>query len=128
MLPFDCSIGQNAHLSDDKHDDSYCYAVCKFVLIYRQSRPLSVRLAEHQINEHEQLHSKNWNDVKEVVNRALKTLNEIQRSVILLRDYEGYSYDEIGTITGLNADQVKVYIFRGRQQLKNYILKLENVI
>jgi RNA polymerase sigma-70 factor (ECF subfamily) len=48
--------------------------------------------------------------------------------VLLLRDYEGYDYAEIGQITGLNESQVKVYIFRARTFLKNYIGKIEAVI
>jgi RNA polymerase sigma-70 factor (ECF subfamily) len=51
-------------------------------------------------------------DLKSILDEALQRLPEIQRSVVLLRDYEGYSYEEIGQITGLNESQVKVYIFR----------------
>jgi RNA polymerase sigma-70 factor (ECF subfamily) len=69
-----------------------------------------------------------FSDVKEVLDQALRQLPEIQRSVILLRDYEGYSYQEIGEITRLNESQVKVYIYRARVFLKSYIGKLENVI
>jgi RNA polymerase sigma-70 factor (ECF subfamily) len=46
----------------------------------------------------------------------------------LLKDYEGYSYEEIGQITGLNESQVKVYLHRARLQLKNYLVSLENLI
>jgi RNA polymerase sigma-70 factor (ECF subfamily) len=46
----------------------------------------------------------------------------------MLRDYEGYSYAEIGEITGLTESQVKVYIFRARAFLKNHIGKIENVL
>ncbi|HSH66237.1 MAG TPA: RNA polymerase sigma factor [Bacteroidia bacterium] len=73
-------------------------------------------------------HSKQYSDLKEVLDDALVKLPDIQRSVILLRDYEGYSYAEIGEITGLNESQVKVYIFRARAFLKNYIGTMENVI
>lgn len=66
--------------------------------------------------------------LQEVLHEALTTLPEVQRSVILLRDYEGYNYDEIAEITGLNLSQVKVYIFRGRQKLKSYIGSMEAVI
>jgi RNA polymerase sigma-70 factor (ECF subfamily) len=66
-------------------------------------------------------------DLKRILDQALARLPEIQRSVIMLRDYEGYSYDEIGTITGLNASQVKVYIFRARVSLKNYLVSKECV-
>lgn len=71
---------------------------------------------------------RSYSDLKEVLNAALETLPEIQRSVVMLRDYEGYNYEEIGTITGLSESQVKVYIFRARLALKNYIGKLERVI
>src|SRR3954462_625405 len=59
-------------------------------------------------------HSRQYSDLKEVLDEALSKLTDIQRSLILLRDYEGYSYAEIGEITGLNESQVKVYIFRAR--------------
>jgi RNA polymerase sigma-70 factor (ECF subfamily) len=73
-------------------------------------------------------HSRQYSDLKEVLDEALSKLTDIQRSLILLRDYEGYSYAEIGEITGLNESQVKVYIFRARGLLKNYIGAMENVI
>jgi RNA polymerase sigma factor (sigma-70 family) len=67
-------------------------------------------------------------DSKKVLNEALKRLNETQRSLVLLKDYEGYTYEEIGQITGLNESQVKVYLHRARLQLREYIVKPENVI
>lgn len=73
-------------------------------------------------------HEKQYTDIKAILNEALDKLPEIQKSVILLRDYEGYDYAEIGKITNLNESQVKVYIFRARAFLKNYIGKLEMVI
>jgi len=73
-------------------------------------------------------HNKTYSDAKEVLNEALNKLPELQRSVIMLRDYEGYAYDEIGEITGLNESQVKVYIFRARKFLKSYIGSVEAVI
>ena len=67
-------------------------------------------------------------DLQQVLHNAVNRLPEIQRTVVLLRDYEGYSYEEIGEITGLNESQVKVYIFRARAYLKSYIGSLEKVI
>lgn len=73
-------------------------------------------------------HSEQYSDLHEILDAAINQLPEAQRSVILLRDYEGYSYEEIAEITGLNESQVKVYIFRGRAFLKNYIGNLESVL
>lgn len=72
--------------------------------------------------------SNQYSDLKEVLDEAILRLPEIQKSVLLLRDYEGYSYKEIGEIVGLNESQVKVYIFRARVFLKNYIVSLDMVI
>ena len=55
-------------------------------------------------------------------------LPEVQKMVLLLRDYEGYSYEEIGEMANLNESQVKVYIYRARVFLKKYIGKMEAVV
>jgi RNA polymerase sigma factor (sigma-70 family) len=64
---------------------------------------------------------KSYSDVGEVLDKAIDRLPADQKSVLLLRDYEGYSYDEIAGITGLSESQVKVYIYRARVYLKEYI-------
>lgn len=76
----------------------------------------------------EETHDEQYSDLSEILNEAVKLLPDIQRTVILLRDYEGYSYREIGDITDLNEAQVKVYIYRARVFLKNYIGKMDLVI
>jgi RNA polymerase sigma-70 factor (ECF subfamily) len=67
-------------------------------------------------------------NLKKELDHALQQLTPLQKSLILLKDYEGYSYEEIGKITSLNASQVKVYLHRARLQLKEYIGKIENLI
>jgi len=67
-------------------------------------------------------------NLKKNLQDALNTLNETQKSLVLLKDYEGYSYEEIGQITGLNESQVKVYLHRARLSLRNYLVKPENVM
>ena len=67
-------------------------------------------------------------DLQATLHNALDQLPEIQRTVILLRDYEGYEYAEIGEITKLTESQVKVYIFRGRKKLKQILVSIEAVL
>lgn len=69
-----------------------------------------------------------FTDTKDIINAAVRRLPDIQQSVILLRDYEGYSYAEIGEITGLTETQVKVYIYRGRMALKKYLVSMDHLI
>ncbi len=63
-------------------------------------------------------------DLRELLDKCLAELPAIQQSVVLLRDLEGYDYREIGNILNLNESQVKVYLFRARQKIKNYIKDL----
>lgn len=67
-------------------------------------------------------------DTKAILERVLNELPPIQKSIILLRDLEGYEYKEIGEILELSEAQVKVYLFRGRQKVKNAIRELANVL
>jgi len=67
-------------------------------------------------------------DLKKILDRALAQLDEQARALVLLKDYEGYSYEEIGQITGLSAAQVKVYLHRARKILKEYLVSVENII
>jgi RNA polymerase sigma factor (sigma-70 family) len=60
-------------------------------------------------------------ETRELIELGLKELSEIQRSVLMLRDYEGYSYKEIAEITEITEAQVKVYIFRARKKLQAFI-------
>ena len=73
-------------------------------------------------------HNSQYNDLNEVLHQLILHLPDVQRSVILLRDYEGYSYKEIAEITGLSESQVKVYIYRGRLFLKERIGKVETLL
>lgn len=81
-----------------------------------------------QVEQEKPTSPNEFNGLRQILHNALARLPEIQRTVILLRDYEGYSYEEIGEITHLNESQVKVYIFRGRQTLKTIIGSINAVI
>ena len=64
-------------------------------------------------------------ELKQTILKAINELNPTQKSLILLKDYEGYSYQEIGEIMNLSESQVKVYIHRARLQLKDKLSHLQ---
>lgn len=66
----------------------------------------------------EQDHS---SELKALIDEGLERLSLQQKQLILLRDYEDYSYAEIGEITGLSESMVKVTLFRARKELKEFI-------
>lgn len=106
---------------------SYLFTVAYHQMIDHIRKNKRVTLKE-EFNEQAKITNKFQHDTKRVLNEALSKLNETQRSLVLLKDYEGYSYEEIGKITGLNESQVKVYLHRARLLLREYIVKPENVI
>ncbi len=63
-------------------------------------------------------------ELKDLLEVALSTLSSTQKSILLLRDSEGYDYKEIGEILKLNESQVKVYLFRARKKIKKYLKDL----
>lgn len=67
------------------------------------------------------------NDHKDLVEKGMALLTPEARELLVLRDLEGYSYDEIGKICDLSEAQVKVYLFRARKRLKEVIIGLESV-
>jgi RNA polymerase sigma-70 factor (ECF subfamily) len=79
-------------------------------------------------HEKEFINYSQYSDLNEVLHEALERLPEQQKISVLLRDYEGYSYKEIGDITGQSESQVKINIYRGRLALRSYIGKIETVI
>jgi len=81
-----------------------------------------------EFDENSRVYNKQEHNTRKILEEALGRLGDTQRSLVLLKDYEGYSYEEIGQITGLNVSQVKVYLHRARIQLKNFLVSPENVI
>ncbi|WP_282023218.1 RNA polymerase sigma factor [Priestia flexa] len=55
----------------------------------------------------------------------VSSLPEPKRNIVLLRDYHGFTYEEIAGMTGFTLAKVKMALYRGRQQLKKR--KEENV-
>lgn len=106
---------------------SYMFTTAYHTLVDKVRRNKKMARFE-EVNSQDHYHTEQFSDLKEILNEAVSNLPEIQKSVILLRDYEGYSYEEIGEITGLSESQVKVYIFRARTFLKEYIGSIRNVI
>ena len=106
---------------------SYLFTVAYHQMIDHIRKVKRIQLVD-EFAEKTYVHDKPVHNLKKVLEDALYRLNETQRSLVLLKDYEGYSYEEIGRITGLNETQVKVYLHRARLQLKKHLVRLENVI
>jgi RNA polymerase sigma factor (sigma-70 family) len=93
--------------------------------IIRKEKRMSPMDESYEINF---IHESQYSDLNEILHKAVNRLPEQQKASVLLRDYEGYSYKEIGDITGQSESQVKINIYRGRLALKSFIGKIETVL
>jgi len=117
---------RNRNEVDATRAKSYLFTVAYHQMIDHIRKVKRVTLKE-EFNEGLKIQDRPVNNIKKVLEEALSRLSETQRSLVLLKDYEGYTYEEIGQITALSESQVKVYLHRARVQLKEYLVKIENV-
>ena len=92
----------------------------------RQSKLGNAAILES--DDQEDAGKKGGSFLKKELDAALQKLDESSRMLVLLKDYEGYSYAEIAEITGLNVQQVKTYLHRSRKRLQHLLGKLENIL
>ncbi len=120
-------LWRNRDQVDGTKSKSYLFTVAYNQMIDHLRKAKRVYLKE-EFREEARISDRQVNNTRAVLQDALARLSETQRSLVMLKDYEGYSYEEIGRIMNLNESQVKVYLHRARLQLKEYIVKVENVI
>ncbi len=64
---------------------------------------------------------------REALRRGLDSLPEDQRKILLLREIQGFSYEEIGRILSLESGTVKSRIFRARKKLCAFLTEDGNI-
>ncbi len=72
----------------------------------------------------EKLTRSNSFETKDIVELALSLLPPVQKSIVILRDLEGYKYAEIADILEISESQVKVYLYRARKKMKKQLKDL----
>jgi RNA polymerase sigma-70 factor (ECF subfamily) len=73
-----------------------------------QGAPVDHRLAQHDL-----------------ILKLLAKLSEEDRSLILLKEVEGHSVEELSIMTGMNENTIKVKLFRARQKLLKAAQRLQ---
>lgn len=68
------------------------------------------------------------NEVSHVVQEAINTLPDANKMVIVLRDIQGLSYEEISQVIKEPVGTVKSRISRGRNQLKKILIEQKHLV
>jgi RNA polymerase sigma-70 factor (ECF subfamily) len=105
---------------------SYLYTVAyhQMIDVIRQEKR---KPTTNEFHEVDQVSYQTSSELKQNLLQAINQLNPTQKSLVMLKDYEGYSYQEIGEIMNLSESQVKVYLHRARLFLKTKLLQLEKI-
>ncbi|HEX8462275.1 MAG TPA: RNA polymerase sigma factor [Segetibacter sp.] len=119
---------RNRDMVENEKCKSYLFTVAYNQMIDHIRKVKRVTLTEDFSETSRGINYQNSASIQKTLHEALNRLNETQRSLVMLKDYEGYNYEEIGRITGLNESQVKVYLHRARLTLRNYLVSPENVM
>ena len=61
----------------------------------------------------------------DLILKLLSKISEEDRSLILLKEVEGHSVEELADMTGMNENTIKVKLFRARQKLVKAAQRLE---
>jgi RNA polymerase sigma-70 factor (ECF subfamily) len=120
-------LWRNKDMVENAKSKSYLFTVAYNQMIDHLRKVKRITLKD-EFHAETKVYHQPVNNMKKALQEALNRLNEVQKSLVMLKDYEGYSYEEIGEITGLNESQVKVYLHRARLALRNYLVSPENVM
>lgn len=64
-------------------------------------------------------------ELKSVVRQTVRALPVNHREMLILRDFIGYSYDDMAEILGIDLNRVRVGIHRARKALKTQLIKMK---
>lgn len=89
----------------------------------RKQRPQQTNLdhyaeVEEQVAEESEVSKLDQDLFKQQLQSAIQSLDDPFRSIVIMRDVQGMSYEEIQGGLELSASQVKVYLHRGRRKLR----------
>ena len=110
--------------------EAYCMTICRNLSLDRREK----KEAQH-IALDENLHNRPdvstpydkmaASDSIRILGELLKGLPQTQQDIVQLREIEGKSYKEIATVLNLSEEQVKVYLFRARQRIKQRFKEIQ---
>lgn len=76
------------------------------------------------LGDDDPLESLSKREQTELLLKAIEQLPETYREALILSDYEGMTYDEIGKLTGTSLSTIRIRIFRAKARLRKVLLPI----
>ncbi len=99
---------------------------------YKKREKQSVSFEDFMVADSSSETESEKNEMMDLIKNALETLPDDYKEPLILREYNGLSYNEISDITGQSLANVKIRIHRAKQRIKDilspYLLEInENI-
>jgi RNA polymerase sigma-70 factor (ECF subfamily) len=91
----------------------------------RRRRPEQEFTGYEVVEERDPMHGAEQSELGSWLRRAIAGLREPYRTLIVLRDIQQHSYEEVAGVTELSLSQVKVYLHRARKQLREQLAEVK---
>lgn len=119
-------LWNNVEKIDTEHARPFLYRVL-FNKMVDNKRKMK-RITHMEVMPEKAVDKNVYNEEREIIDQAFEQLEEKQKKIIMLRDWDGYSYEEIAEILEINLNQVKVNLFRARKKMKSAVCSIDQNI
>lgn len=80
-----------------------------------------------ELHENSSIDNYSSYETMDLLNEAFEQLNPVEKSLVLLKDSEGYSYDEISQMHDISLVNIKSKLFRARKKMRIHLEKLQSL-
>ena len=90
----------------------------------RRRKPETELTEVQAVEEHGPMAGAQQGELGRWLKRSIEGLKEPYRTLVVLRDIQQHSYEEVANATELTLSQVKVYLHRARKQLREQLAEV----
>jgi RNA polymerase sigma-70 factor, ECF subfamily len=117
-------------LSETNNQEAFVTTVTKNLCFDKLKLKRTVRINDAQqlyvSGDNSPYEQTEQNDNTGRIRRIIELLTEPQKSIIIFRDIENFSYEEIQDITGFTINHIRVSLSRARKQVRDELIKFHN--
>lgn len=99
---------------------NYCLDLLKKKNPHIDSSDIVVKMMAPETSQHQV----EWKELNTIIETILEKLPAQQREIIMMRDFDGFEFNEIAAVTNLTVEHVRVLLSRARKQV---CTKLKNI-